>query len=435
MSPASPERAALRAAQQESLRALLAVCASSNPFYREKFAAAGLGPQVANGTELFERLPFTTKPELEADQAAHPPWGTNRALPLADYTRFHQTSGTSGTPLRWLDTTADWSAMTECWMRVFAKAGVEADDRVFFAFSFGPFLGFWLAFDAVQRLGCLCIPAGGLSSGARVRLLLDTGATVLCCTPTYAIHLAHTARREGLHLEHSRIRLLMVAGEPGGSIPTVREHLSQLWNGARVSDHHGMTEVGPVTYECPAQPGVLHVMEDAFLAEVLDPETGLPTAAGATGELILTTLRRAAAPLIRYRTGDLVRPRFRPDQITPGLRCAACGSAELALEGGILSRVDDMAIVRGVNVYPSAIEAVIRRCGGVAEYRASLETRDALTELELAIEADLGEDPELVRSRLELALRETFALRIPVHLVPAGSLPRFEMKARRWQRK
>jgi phenylacetate-CoA ligase len=305
--------------------------------------------------------------------------------------------------------------MVEDWAEVFRAAGVQPGDRILFAFSFGPFLGFWLAFEAAQSLGCLCIPAGGMSSSLRARVLSENACTVLCCTPTYALHLADVTRQEGLEAKDIAVRLIVVAGEPGGSLPSTRQRLSEAWNGARIFDHHGMTEVGPVTYESPTEPGSLIVMERSFFVEVIQPESDEPVPEGELGELVLTTLRRTACPLIRYRTGDLVR--------------AKRLNGHLLLQGGILGRVDDMVIIRGVNVYPSALEELIRSLPEIGEYRVTHDTRPALSELSLEAEASAA-DCEVLEQRL----REALALRIPVQAVPAGSLPRFELKARRWQR-
>jgi phenylacetate-CoA ligase len=227
------------------------------------------------------------------------------------------------------------------------------------------------------------------------------------------------------------VRSVIVAGEPGGSVAATREAIEELWGGGsgklKVYDHHGMTEVGPVSYPNPRFPGMLHILEESFLAEVLDPTTGRPVQPGEAGELVLTTLGRVASPLLRYRTGDLVRPSERsPEEL---------GFPDLALEGGILSRLDDMVVVRGVNLYPSALEQVIRTRPGIAEYRVELSHPGALTEVRVLVEpSDNVEDPEALARDLETALRTPFQLRIPVQLVEGGTLPRFEMKARRWQR-
>ncbi|MBE7466285.1 MAG: AMP-binding protein [Planctomycetes bacterium] len=424
-SAAPDDRLELERTQLDRLRGLLAALHPANAFYGKKLN--GLKPD-GSLAEFMAKAPFTFKRELIEDQQAHGPFGSNLTYPLERYTRFHQTSGSMGRPMRWLDTAEDWQSLLECWKRVFAAAHVGASDRVFFAFSFGPFLGFWTAFEAALQLGCLCIPGGGMSSQARLQAILENETTVLCCTPTYALRLAEVAREEGLRMERSRVQTILVAGEPGGSAPATRLRIEQQWPGARVYDHHGMTEVGPVSYACPARSDVLHVIEEAYLAEVVDPQSGLAAAAGKPGELVLTTLLRTGSPLLRYRTGDWVHPAA----VSP----CPCGSVELALEGGILGRTDDMVVVRGVNVYPSAVDEVVRSCGEVAEYRVSVYESRGMTEIKVTIEPDskCGDAQGLAR-RLEERLREAFHLRVPVDTAASGALPRFEMKAKRWVRR
>ena len=424
---AFPKRLIIVQRQVEQLRALLAALVPANAFYTAKFEAARVHKKVSSLAHYFERFPFTTKDELAADQQAHPPYGSNLTYPLPRYTRCHQTSGTTGAPLRWLDTPESWNWMLGNWEQVLRAAGVTGGDRIFFAFSFGPFIGFWLAFEAALRLGCLCLPGGGLSSETRLRAILEQGATVLCCTPTYALHLGEVAAKENIDLTASRVKLIIVAGEPGGSIASTRACVEAHWSGARVFDHHGMTEVGPVSFECPAQPGVLHIIENSYIAEVIEPTTGKPVEAGQSGELVLTTLGRTGSPLFRYRTGDLVK--------TSTDTVCACGRSDLALPGGILGRTDDMIIVRGVNVYPSAVEEIIRACGGVAEYRAQVSNVGSLTELAIQIEPSAAvTDAAILARNLEAAFVTAFALRVPVTIASTGTLPRFELKAKRWIR-
>ena len=418
-----PDRAAIESSQLEQLRSLVAELIPANKFYTQKLQAAGVGFDIASLADFSARFPFTTKAELAADQLANPPHGTNLTYPLNCYTRFHQTSGTSGTPLRWLDTPESWDAMIENWSEVFRAAGVGAGDRVMFAFSFGPFLGFWLAFESAERLGCLCLPGGGLSSAARLQMMCDNKANVLCCTPTYALRLAEVAAEEKIETQSLRIKTIIVAGEPGGSIPATRAKLESLWPGTRIFDHHGMTEVGPVTYECPQRPGVLHVIESAYYAEVIDPATSKPAE---SGELVLTTLNRTGSPLLRYRTGDLVKR---------GLQNVVCGCGrnDLALIGGILGRADDMIIVRGVNVYPTSVEQIIRGFSEVKEYRVRIARNNSLVEIQIEIEpAASCRDVAALAARVASAFETTHSLRVPVSVVAPGILPRFEMKAMRW---
>jgi len=422
-----PDRSAVEAHQLAKLRALLAELLSGNPFYSDKLRTAGLDPNLANLEEFFGRVPFTLKEELVRDQRDHPPYGSNLTFPLERYTRFSQTSGSTGKPMRWLDTPESWDWMLDNWAQVFRSAGVSAKDRIFFAFSFGPFLGFWTAFESATRIGCLCIPGGGMRSAARLRAIIETGASVLCSTPTYAIRLAEVAAEEKIDLAAAKVRKIITAGEPGGSIPGTRAYIEILWPGAHVVDHHGMTETGPVSYGCPKQRGVLHVIESAYIAEILEPVSGRAVPPGGTGELVLTSLGRTGSPLLRYRTCDVV-------QRAVGARCE-CGNHDLALLGGILGRTDDMVVVRGVNVYPSAVEEVLRACAGVAEYRVEIRTNRALPEMRIQVEpSSEHEDAAGVTRRLEAALSNAFGLRIPVSSVPSGKLPRFEMKAQRWVR-
>jgi len=389
-----------------------------NPFYRAKLARSG-GPRPIGSVADFARvIPFTTKSELVDDCAQHPPFGTNLSFPREDYSRFCQSSGTSAGPLPTLDTAESWGVMLDVWDKVYDHAGLRADDTLFFAFSFGPFLGFWTAFEAATRRGNLSIPGGGLSTRARLEMMARYQATVLCCTPTYALRLGEVLRSEAAHLQaQMRVRLILVAGEPGGSIPATRTQIASLWNQAAVRDHHGMTETGPISYETADSPGSLLVDSAAYHAEVIEPATGRPVEPGESGELVITTLRRLARPLLRYRTGDLVKPVWEPD----GLR----------LEGGILGRCDDMIVVRGVNVYPAALEAVVRKFPEVVEFQVRHRTVDAMTELEVIVEPTESADADLTH-RIQVALSNAFALRIPVSTTAVGSLPRHEFKSHRW---
>lgn len=418
-------RETLEGSQLTALRGLVSRLIPDNAFYTRKWAEAGITAPPSSLAEFSRTFPFTLKSELVADQVAAPPFGTNLTFPLSAYTRFSQTSGTTGVPLRWLDTTESWTWMVRNWVRVLERSGIDHHDRIFFAFSFGPFLGFWTAFEAGVQAGALCLPGGGMSSTARLRVILDSEVTALCCTPTYAIHLGEVAAAEGIDLSRSHVRTILAAGEPGASIPATRARIQSLWPGARLRDHHGMTEVGPVTYECPEREGVLHVIEGSYIPEVIDPETGANLERGARGELVLTSLGRTGSPLVRYRTGDIVLSVAEP--------VCACGTAEMALVGGIIGRSDDMVVVRGVNLYPSAVEEVLRRFPDVAEYRVEIRTVASMAEASLQVEpcAEL-EDAHRLCDHVQGALREAFNLRIPVRPVPPGTLPRWELKARRW---
>ncbi len=410
---------ALRAHQWARLKHLAEVCYPANPFIARKWRAAGLeGPDDLGSWTDFSRLPFTVKSELIEDQAAQPPFGTNLTYPPARYVRVHQTSGTTGAPLRWLDTEESWRWWARCWAFVLCGAGLGPGDRIFFPFSFGLFVGFWSGFEGARAVGAMAIPGGGQDSAQRLAAIEALGATAICCTPSYALHLAEAARERGVELRKLGLRATVHAGEPGAGIPSVRARIEEAW-GARAYDHPGMTEMGAYGFECAAQAGP-HVNESEFIAEVIDPATGAPARAG---ELVLSNLGRTGSPLLRYRTGDRVRVAEQPCE---------CGRSFLRLEGGILGRVDDMLIVRGVNVFPSALEGIIRRFPAVDEFMIEVYRRAEMDEVRLLLEVHGGSG---VAAAVQEAVRVDLGIRVEVVPVPVQSLPRYELKAKRLVRR
>ena len=383
-----------------------------NRFYRQKLLQNG--DVIERLTDL-ARLPFTSKRELVHDQEEHPLFGTNLTYPLSEYVRFHQTSGTAGRPLKILDTQESWDWWSECWTSVYRAAGVGRDDIVFLAFGFGPFIGFWSAYEGAKQLGALTVPGGGMDSLQRLRAIQEIGATVLVCTPSYALRLAEVAGQHGIDLRESSVRVTVHAGEPGASIPATRERIEQAW-GARTYDHTGMTEMGAFGFSCSEQQGV-HVNEGEFIAEILDPASGQPVQEGQAGELVLTNLGRWGSPALRYRTGDLVRH--------GGYSCA-CGRTFLMLPGGVLGRADDMLIVRGVNVYPSALANILHRFPEVTEYRVIVTKNGPLDEIALQVEC-----PAALVASISEEMHVALNLRVPIESVEVGTLPRFELKAKR----
>ncbi len=421
-----PTRVQIEVSQLSQLNRLIDEIVPGNPFYTAKLKSCGLDGGVGSLQEYFEKMPFTTKADLVKDQEDHPHYGTNLTYPVENYVRLCRTSGSTGIPLRCLDTRESWEWMVDNWCRVFLEAGIQPVDRVFFAFSFGPFLGFWTAWDAAAKNGYLCLPGGGASSYARLLAIIENEATVLCCTPTYALRLAEVAREESVDLSESKVHTIIVAGEPGGSVPATRSRIEKAWN-ARVYDHHGMTEIGPVSYECPERKGTLRIIESAYIAEVLDPDSHQPVQPGEEGELVLTSLGRGALPLLRYRTGDIVE--LGPNE--PDSR----GCHDLSLIGGIIGRTDDMVPIRGVNVSPSVVENVMHSLPGVGDYRAEISEERGMLAMKIKVEPTPDcEDLDHLVSGLEKEFHHTFSLRIPIEVVEPGSLPRFEMKHKRWVR-
>jgi phenylacetate-CoA ligase len=411
-------RSAIHERQLKRLQHMLETVLSANEFYRKKFLAQGSCD--INSIESLKNLPFTTKNELVEDQMRNPPFGTDLTFPPERYIRIHQTSGTTGKPMYWLDTEESWDWWAECWKVILDAAGVQPEDRIYFAFSFGPFIGFWAGWEGARRVGVMAVSGGGQSTAQRLKAIIDYGATALICTPTYALHMASEARNAGIDLaKESAIRITVHAGEPGASIPSTKRMIEESW-GARCFDHPGATEVGAFGFECQSRS--VHVNEDEFIAEILDPNTGEAVAEGENGELVITNLGRIGSPVIRYRTGDLVQPRYQP---------CPCGRPFLLLQGGVLGRVDDMLIVRGVNVFPSAVENVMREFHEIEEFRVEIFEKQAMKEIKLILEPRESSVIGLA-DQVSQRVRERIGLRPHVELVAPGTLPRFELKARRF---
>jgi phenylacetate-CoA ligase len=412
----------VRAEQLARLGKRLPEVLRSNRFWRARL-------HEVSGWDDFERLPLTSKEHLVEDQLRHPPFGTNLTHPIDRYVRLHQTSGSSGgRPLRWLDTAESWRWWLRLWAEhVYAAAGVRPEDRVFLAFSFGPFIGFWSAFGGAEELGALVISGGAMSSEQRLQSIVELGATVLLCTPTYALRLAERSREAGVDLAASSLRASIHAGEPGASVPATRGAIEKAL-GATAFDHTGMTELGPTGFSCGQRDGV-HLIESEFVFEVLQEPPGDEDGVAARsivaqgeGELVATNLGRWGSPLIRYRTGDRVRLSREP---------CSCGCAFVKAMGGLRGRVDDMLTVRGVNLFPSQLEDVVRRYPGIGEFLVEHRRVREMDEVTLLVECQDGEAP---LARLGADLRQALGVRIDCRQVASGSLPRSELKASRLRR-
>ena len=426
------DRGALAALQLEKLNRLLAEVHANSAFYQRKLAGC---PKHFSSLAELATLPQTSKEELQPD-AGSEPFAANRTYPTDRYVRCHQTSGTRGRPLVVLDTAEDWRWWIDCWQYVLDAAEVTPADRALLAFSFGPFVGFWSAFDALVARGALVIPGGGLSSLARLEVMRNAGVTTLLCTPTYALRLAEVAADNQINLPELSVEKIIVAGEPGGSMPVIRDRIETTW-AARVIDHGGATEVGPWGFADAAGRG-MHVNEAEFIAEFVSVETGQPAKQGEQAHLVLTTLGRIGAPVIRYRTGDVVRPVWptdSPPRFGEGQNPAPSPSRQgrgtdcrfVLLEDGVLGRADDMMIIRGMNVYPTAVEQIIRSFPEVVEYRLTARKRGELDELVVEVEDHL-QQPKRIADELQLKL----GLKIDVRCAPAMSLPRFDGKGQRF---
>ena len=418
-------RKALEALQIEKLCSMLEQIYGRNRFYTDKLDAAGIHPDSIQTLDDLRRLPLTEKSELVQAQSDALPFGSNTTFEESAYSRFHQTSGTTGTPLRVLDTPESWDWWGRCWGHVLAGAGLTENDRMFVPFSFGPFIGFWAAVEGAQKINALMIPGGGRDSLQRLHLMKELGATVMCCTPTYALRLAEVAQESGFDLSEIPLRTLIHAGEPGANVPATKVRIESVWN-AKCYDHAGASEIGAHSFECELQPNGTHVTESEFIVEVLNPETLEPVPAGEQGELIITNLGRIGYPVIRYRSGDLV--------VLNQQKCT-CGRSFARFEGGVIGRADDMVVVRGINVFPSAVENLVRQCESVEEFRITVTTDREMGNLAIELELSKNTNPESARKTVDQAIQNELSLRPEITLVPSGSLPRFEMKAKRFHLK
>ncbi|MFN2593584.1 MAG: phenylacetate--CoA ligase family protein [Actinomycetota bacterium] len=417
----------LEALQTRKLRNLVEWTTSQVPYHAKRLNDAGVTVDSIESLDDLKRIPFMTRDEWMQGQLDHPPYGPILAAPEEAAIRYHLTSGTTGkTPIRVLDSMKDWEWIAEMWCYGFWGFGVRPTDRVFFAFSYGTFVGFWGAHYACEKIGCLVLPGGNMMTEARVNQIVDMQATVVCSTPTYALRMAQEARSMGIDLANGSVERLILSGEPAGSIPATKKLIEEQW-GAKAGDTAGMTELGTIMmFECEHQPGGAHIIEDHYIEEVIDPETGEAVPYGEPGERVVTSFGRGFIPVLRYRTRDLVLK-------VPGSSCV-CGRTFDIYEGGIRGRVDDMKLVRGTNVYPRAVEAIVREYDAIDEFQIHLYTAEGIRdEIELLVEVpDASIDSDRLCAELGKTLAEAHeGLRFDVQIVNDGSLPRFELKAKR----
>ena len=409
--------------QFKKLETLLGKVFVSNPFYKEKFKQHGIHPQDIRHPDDLLKLPFTIKREFEENQEKNPPFGTNLTEPLENYVQYHQTSGTTGKPLKFLDTKESWEWRGKVACHILKGAGVTRGDRILFPFNFGPYTAFWIMYEGAYQLGILIIPTGGWNSLQRLECMIVNKATVIPTTPTYALALADTAREHGIDLASSSVKSLLLSGEPGALVPQVREKLQRIW-GARCFDYIGLTEVGTWGFQCTEEPNGVHILDSEFIAEIVEPGTGLPVPEGETGELILTNLGRACMPSIRYRTGDLVK-------IKKGL--CLCGRTFRVLEGGVLGRKDEMIIIRGVNVFPNVLANVIESYIQPGDnYRIEVYRKRGIDEIAIQLEMKEEGKEEVIPKAIQGEIKTKLNLRIEVETVPKGTLPKSDYKAKRF---
>ena len=416
----------LRALQLERFRERMKYLYDKSPMYRRKYDEAGIKPEDIRALDDIQHVPFTIKEELRDSQARNPPWGDFMCVPPEEGVRVFQTTGTPGIPVKVLLNKRDWTVhFYNQFMHFMYGYGMKTSDILFVPFGYSLYIAWWGFQAAVEQAGVMIVPGGAQSSQDRVRNIFEWDATAVCGTPTYLLHLGETAEKTGTPLSDSKVKIVVAAGEPGANVPATKTAIEEFW-GAKCYDDIGSSEISNFGFECTAQKGT-HVVESMFYAECLDPETLKPVEPGEVGELVLSNLCTESMPLLRYRIKDLVR--FNTE------RCE-CGRTFLRLDGGILGRSDDMFQFAGVNIFPSAIENLIRQVPEFSnEYQIVVPKLGTGKHMTIRVEPG---SPEIAEEGMAQAVKkfiETFKYRITVtphvEIAEMEELPRFELKAKR----
>ncbi|MBT4264154.1 MAG: AMP-binding protein [Deltaproteobacteria bacterium] len=402
---------------------------NNSPMYRRKYDQVNITPDDIQTLDDIRKLPFTEKEDLRESQERLPPWGDFVCIPPEEGVRVFQTTGTTGKPVKILLNNNDWEKhFYRQFMHHMHGYGITSHDKLYVPFNYGLHIAWWGLQAAFERAGVMVIPGGGLSSENRLKSMLEYKATVICGTPTYMLYLGETARRMGISLQETDIRILIVAGEPGANVPATKKSLEEMW-GATCYDDIGSSEISNFGYECREQKGT-HVIESMFYVESLDPETLQPVADGEVGEMVITNLITETAPLIRFRIKDLVRLDRSP---------CDCGRTFLRLNGGILGRTDDMFQFAGINIFPSALENYIREIVEFSdEYQIIIPRQGRGNHLLIKVEPTETSltlaELQVAKKRLIEKIKLNMTITPEVEIVETGELPRFEAKAKRVHR-
>ena len=419
-------REALDAIHLKRMRKMLAYAYERVPFYRQLYDNAGFKPEDIRSLDDFNRIvPTIDKKDLVEAQQVNPPWGNAVALP-EDFSLYRfQTSGSTGVPMAIPFSYYSSHHYGEQWVYGFWAVGIRPQDSFYFAFHWGSFAGFWSAYWGVRRLGATVYSGGGLNTEMRLKQIAELKPTVLLSTPTYALAMVEKAKEMGMDLTKTSIKWTYHAGEPGGNVLTTRRAIEEAW-GAKTYELYGVAEVGAIAPGCPLQLGV-HLAEDQAYATVVEPETGRPVGEGEVGENLVTSHIQFSQPIIKYRTHDLVR--------LVRKRCD-CGRTWILFEGGVLGRTDHMIIIKGTNVYPTAVEALLGDVRGLtSHYEIHVARGRSGDELTVKVEAQpdyLAERYGELKRQAEQHLYERIVVRIPVEIQAPGTLPRYELKAKRF---
>jgi phenylacetate-CoA ligase len=400
-------------------------------FHRGLYDKAGIRPEDIQTFEDIRSVPTVEKSMMRDIQGKDPfPYGDALCVPLEEVTIFRQTSGTTGQPVYQPDTWQDWEWWTECWSYILWAQGYRPRDRVFIPFGYNIFVAFWAGHYAAEKIGCEVIPGGVLDTKARILKIQELQATAMMGTPTYVLGMAETARTK-MDIDPSQLTInkITCAGECGASIPSTKKRLEDAWN-AKVYDHAGATEIGAWSFECAEQPGGMHVNEALFLVEIEDVETGeIIEEPGRRGKMIITALDRQAQPCVRFDSKDVIEWAAAP---------CACGRTARLIAGGVVGRADDITKVKGVLLAPSAIEEVVRSVDGLGdEYEVIVDKDGDAERIQLKVEVlDDAQDQDqcrLIESELADQLRLKTNLRYDIEICGCETLPRYEVKAKRFK--
>lgn len=420
-------REKLRELQVKKFKRIFEWAYNNSPFYRKLYKDAGIEPGDIKSYDDIKKVPKIDKAMLRDVQSREPfPYGDILAVPLRDVVVFRQTSGTTGTPVYQADTWQDWEWWSECWAYILYAQGYRDTDRLFLPFGYNIFVAFWAAHYAAEKIGCEVVPGGVLDTEARILKMQELKCTAFAATPTYVLGMADTARKMGIDPKSIGIKKITCAGEPGASIPTTKQRMEEAW-GAKVYDHIGATEIGAWSYMCTEQRG-LHVNEAFFLVEIEDIETGeIIEEPMKNGKMIVTAFDRVAKPCIRFDSKDVIRW---ADYDCP------CGRTFRMIDGGVIGRADDITKVKGVLLAPTAIEEVVRSFKELSdEYEVVVSKKgdidDILLKIEILPEHETKKEEILLRLKDQLRVKTNLGYRIEVH--PYGSLPRYDVKAKRFK--
>lgn len=420
----------IRELQLRKFRRIFEWAYSRSRFHRELYQKAGLNPGELRTLQDTTMVPKVEKSMMRSIQGKEPyPYGDMLCVPLEEVTEFRQTSGTTGQPVYQPDTWEDWEWWSECWAYILYAQGYRSSDRVFIPFGYNVFVAFWAGHYGAEKLGCEVVPGGVLNTEARVLKMQEVRATAIMGTPTYILSMADVARKK-LGLDPPKdlwVRRITCAGEPGASVPSTKQRIQEAW-GAKVFDHVGATEIGAWSYECEEQPGGLHVNEAMFLVQIEDLETGqLIEEPGKPGRMVITAFDRLAQPCVRFDSKDIIMWSKEP---------CPCGRSFRLIQGGVLGRADDITKVKGVLLAPTAIEDVVRSIPELGdEYEVVVSREEDTDRISLKVELEPWAESRQkeVLNRLLQELRLKTNLGYEISFYPYGSLPRYEVKARRFK--